>query len=69
MGVNSDSSDKTLLSDDWNTISFELPSAVPQNENDSTSDNTENPLDVRPARYPQWVLRPVKRFELIEFCI
>ena len=67
MATNSDLSDKTL-SDDWDTIPFELPSTTPQDETDSSSNHTENPLETRPARYPQRERRPVKRFELIEFC-
>lgn len=68
MVANSDSSDKTL-SDDWDTIPFEILSAVPQKKSDSASNHAENLLETMPAKYPQRERRPVKCFELIEFCM
>ena len=70
MAANSDSSDKTLsAADDWDTIPFEILSAVPQNKPDSASNHTDNLLEIMPAKYPQRQQRPMKRFELIEFCL
>ena len=56
--------------DDWDILPFRSPVTTPQIDMDVSNDNTNVPIETGSAsrRYPQRDLRPVKRFELIEFC-
>ena len=69
MAANSDLSDKGSAND-WDTIPFKSPLVIPQDETDPSSGHADNPIEMRPpsCRYPQRDQRPVKRFELTEFC-
>ena len=69
MAAHRDSSSRAAA-DDWKILPFRSPVATPQIDIDVSSDNTNVPIETGPAsrRYPQRDRRPVKRFELIEFC-
>ena len=56
--------------DDWDILPFRSPVTTPHVETDVSSDNTNVPIETGTAgrRYPQQDRRPMKCFELIEFC-
>jgi len=54
--------------EDWDSVPLDIKDTNPSPEVESQNDSADNTTETRSSRYPQRDCRPVKRFELIEFC-
>lgn len=57
--------------EDWDSVPLDITLITdtnPSPEVESQNDSADNTTETRSSRYPQRDHRPVKRFELIEFC-